>query len=97
MNEEMLKFYPKEIIEYAKNKNSEIIPKDTIYCYNRLEDGMTKENCPYYAMNPDVDYWSSGYCLYLNIGDWNNVGTGLLFDQCKECGVSAELTELYCK
>ena len=30
----------------------------------------------------------TGYCHYLELGDWMDGGSNLLWDQCKECGIN---------
>jgi len=63
-------------------KDVTVIPKG-VYCYRG--DYV----CPYW------DYvqaqglkgtQNNGYCHYLERGDWDAYGVGLLWDQCKECG-----------
>jgi hypothetical protein len=63
-------------------KNAEsVIPKG-IYCYD--EDGI----CPHWTLNPFHPEQMNGFCSYLMKGDWQENGTMLLWDQCKECGVN---------
>jgi len=61
----------------VENKNNKI-PKGP-YCYN--ENGI----CPYWSLVKDRPSQENGYCKYLKKGDWE-LETGLLWDQCKECG-----------
>jgi len=58
------------------------IPKETNYCYS--EYGNMISNCPFW----DKQKMTDGYCYLLKCGDWMNNRFGLLFDQCKECGVN---------
>ena len=54
------------------------------YCYD--ENGV----CPYWSRRDDKPKQASGYCAFLDSGDWEGPGIGLLWDQCKECGVNDE-------
>ena len=69
-----------------------IIPKGQ-YCYEHLEHikGTLRlkviGTCPYWWCNPKADDQSFGYCQYIEVGDWEEGGTLLLFDMVKECGV----------
>ena len=56
------------------------IPKDTMYC----------EDCPYGGYSNIANFFyghmSTGYCYYLNQGDFTyGNATELLWDGCKEC------------
>lgn len=62
------------------------IPKETCYCYGHKKTGK----CKWLKFNKKVDYQQSGYCEYLKAGDWYKDGTMLLWDECKECGISSE-------
>lgn len=53
-----------------------------IYCYD--ENGT----CPYWGYNPTKPKQESGYCEYLEYGDWECERLSLLWDMCKECGVN---------
>ena len=57
-----------------------LIPKGN-YCY-----GKTK--CPFWDAIEEFPDQDNGYCHYLKSGDWQGKGIGLLWDQCKECGVN---------
>lgn len=46
--------------------------------------------CIWWSYNPNKPYQNNGYCHYLEYGDWEDVGFGLLWDKCKECGVKFE-------
>jgi hypothetical protein len=64
----------------------ELIPEG-MYCYN--ENGR----CPFWWKDIDKPEQENGYCLYMKKGD-QDLGGGLLWDQCKECGVN-ESWELF--
>lgn len=70
-------------LEQAKS----LIPEGT-YCYSA--DGL----CPFWERNKQFPEQANGYCHFLNHGDWQEKGLGLLWDQCKECGVK-EYTDNY--
>lgn len=57
------------------------------YCY-----GPNWEPCPYWSKSPFHPYQENGYCALLGKGDWELEG-GLLWDQCKECGIKDDIRE----
>lgn len=67
-----------------------LIPKNTMYCYKRLSDGKYIY-CPFWDRIEQFPYQNNGYCHFLRKGD-DSLG-GLLWDQCKECGVSDDHEE----
>ena len=42
-------------------------------------------------MRPDKEYQDNGYCHFLEQGDWEDIGVGLLWDQCKCCQINVDL------
>ncbi len=53
------------------------------YCY---DDNGT---CPYWSNKLDKPEQESGYCYYLERGDWQiRDRMGLLWDMVKECGIN---------
>ena len=56
------------------------------YCYNK--NGV----CPYWEKHPEHGAQNDGYCVFLELGDWdadeNGMGFTLLWDQCKECDIN---------
>jgi len=72
-------------LEQAKS----FIPKDTLYCYKR-ENGEFKY-CPYWDCIEHFPHQSNGYCHFLRRGD--DARGGLLWDQCKECGVGDDMKD----
>jgi len=69
-------------------KDESVIPKGP-YCYT-YKNGKYY-CCPYWDMDETKPEQDNGYCSFLEIGDWEEGGSGLLWDQCKECGVNDEL------
>lgn len=85
----------------TKGKDTSQIPHG-LYCYEllRIENdergrpiAKTKV-CPYWDSDPNQESQSNGYCHYLEVGDWQNAGPFLLWDQVKECGVNEDLDEI---
>lgn len=71
-------------------KRVELIPEGH-YCYtiNSVDNKTGRLNidvCPYWDKNEDHPEQDNGYCHFLEEGDWEMEGLGLLWDQCKECG-----------
>ncbi len=69
-----------------------------IYCYELIEIGKDKNGrsiykthvCPYWSIDRSKPNQMNGYCAYLDCGDWEGEGFGLLWDQVKECGINEE-------
>lgn len=82
---------------YKAQHGESVIPKGD-YCYDSLKmtDRKTEKglpildarNCPYWDIDDSQPEQMNGYCWFLEAGDWEEDGTFLLFDQCKECGVN---------
>lgn len=66
------------------------IPKNTSYCY----DTKKKTCCKWHRYNMNKLYQDNGYCCFLKIGDWYEYGTSLLWDKCKECGISDGFSQI---
>jgi len=69
-----------------------------MYCYEftgELKgDGTPVINvCPYWSRDNTKPEQMNGYCSYLDIGDWEGPGFGLLWDMVKECGINEEPEE----
>lgn len=60
------------------------IPKNTSYCY----DIKKRTCCKWHMINKNKEIQDNGYCFLLKTGDWFENGTSLLWDKCKECGIS---------
>jgi hypothetical protein len=73
-----------------------------LYCYTFLGYATTPkgntvietERCPYWRREPGKHEQESGYCEFLQKGDWMEGGTVLLWDQVKECGINVDYGEL---
>ena len=57
-------------------------------CYCYTYDKNKYVVCPFWYKNPNKVDQDNGYCSYLSKGDWEEDGTFLLWDQCKECGIN---------
>jgi hypothetical protein len=71
------------MILYNKNQ----IPPGC-YCYTYIDNKLYV--CPFWHKAPDKREQENGYCAFLSKGDWEENGTFLLWDQCKECGINDE-------
>lgn len=83
------------IIEMRKEPEK-YIPTNTCYCYkptgvlkNENGDtiGFTTDRCPFWDKLVNKPEQENGVCHYLCTTD-EELGLGLLWDQCKECGVN---------
>jgi hypothetical protein len=66
-----------------------------IYCYEIISVEEFKINtkvCPYWSRRKNKPEQESGYCSFLEIGDWED-GWGLLWDQVKLCSINTEETD----
>lgn len=43
--------------------------------------------CPYWSKDHSKPDQENGYCSFIKKGDWE-LNFGLLWDQCKECGIN---------
>jgi len=74
-------------------KDTSLIPRG-MYCYtpnggcDPATGALHYAPCPYWSSNSDESAQTSGYCSFLEIGDWMDGGTFLLWDQVKECGIN---------
>lgn len=75
-------------------KHEKYIPPGP-YCYHII-DGPNKHGqlsilkCPYWESHPEKPEQMNGYCRFIKKGDWEENGTTLLFDLCKECGIKED-------
>jgi hypothetical protein len=68
-------------------KNSEQKALDT----TPIPNGSNCDGCPYYHLVADRPEQESGYCAWLDYGDWmNKLGFSLLWDGLKECDVKRD-------
>jgi hypothetical protein len=87
--------------ESLKTDNMPVIktPKDPskiphgYFCYifeDRFVDGVLKIKyaCPYWKRIQGKPEQENGYCGFMELGDWMENGTMLLWDGCKECNVN---------
>lgn len=68
-----------------KDFDESVVPEGP-YCYNivRIEPPkIITQTCPYWGCISDF-----GYCKLLEVGDWMDNSSGLLWDQVKECGIN---------
>lgn len=70
------------VVNLTEDKAKKIIPNG-IYCYD--ENGP----CPFWDKSLRHEHQQSGFCHWLQEGDWELNGS-LLWDQCKECGINLE-------
>jgi hypothetical protein len=67
-----------------------------LYCYAQASKEGDYIPCPFWDRNENRPQQLNGYCHYLKQGDWDLLGldewdidgTGLLWDQCKECDIN---------
>lgn len=73
--------------EMSLEQCKKLIPEGP-YCYDK--HGV----CKFWDLNKQFPTQNNGYCHFLNRGDWQLPSIGLLWDQCKECGIK-EHTDNY--
>lgn len=69
-------------------KKDQLVIPDGIYCH-----GMKNQKnyiCPYWSKRKDKPEQENGYCSFLKEGDWEDKGSGLLWDQVKECNINID-------
>jgi hypothetical protein len=82
-------------------KDKKLIPNNHSYCYQSCTQSKDNpaafpitELCHYWRAASDKSETLSGYCLFLEEGDWEGNGTTALFDQLKCCGINDEFKEV---
>jgi hypothetical protein len=86
MIDKRLKFHHKfNITEDMWINPGEYIP-DGMYCYTYRDDEYYP--CPFHNHNAEEEDQNDGYCAYLNMGDWMDKSSGLLWDQIKDCNIN---------
>lgn len=88
---------------YKALHGESVIPEGC-YCYNHIrksgryrEDGLPildVDVCPYWDMDENRPSQMNGYCWFLEQGDWEEGAGGLLWDQCKSCGLNDQYEDL---
>ena len=74
-------------VELTNEQCAALIPVGE-YCYHRFTlDGEFK-TCPFWNKIVDFPKQNNGYCHYRKQGDWQMGSVGLLWDQCKCCGIN---------
>ena len=83
-----------------RKKDESLIPPGS-YCYVFVKKPNEKTGrpftilaCPYWDYKKDKPGRRRGYCHYLETGDWEEDGTFLLWDMCKECGLRHEIDDI---
>lgn len=79
-------------VELTPLQSLKLIPEGE-YCYNvkTLEDGsIERKTCPFWDKILDFPKQNNGYCHFRKQGDWQGSGIGMLWDQCKECGLNID-------
>ena len=79
--------FPKEYAMEMLFVLQQQIPKG-LYCYDE------KGKCPFWELKKGKSKQENGYCHYLDWGDWMSADGGLLWDQCKACGINEDLEEV---
>ena len=91
----------KRLLRRAQSRDLSVIPPG-IYCYTGLSIEYRKKGypvyhikpCPYWGARYDMPEQERGYCALLNRGDWEDpYSFGLLWDQCKECGINDDFED----
>lgn len=76
-------------MKIPETKDEKYIPPG-VYCYHfvgtRRAHNLKTLVCPYWESKKDKPEQESGYCNFLELGDFQKNGTLLLWDLCKECG-----------
>jgi len=75
-------------VKVPDTKDEKYIPPG-VYCYHFVStDSVHNEIlvCPYWERKNKRPEQENGYCHFIEKGDWQDNGTMLLWDMCKECG-----------
>lgn len=79
-------------VELTPIQSLKLIPEGE-YCYSVKihEDGFVeRKTCPFWDKIIDFPKQNNGYCHFRKQGDWQGSGIGMLWDQCKECGLNID-------
>jgi len=74
------------IVKLSEEQCKQLIPQGS-YCYSRDANGAITL-CPFWSRTESRPHQENGFCHFLKRGDWEGSGLGLVWDQCKECGVN---------
>ncbi len=86
-------------IDRPTGKDEKFIPPGSYCCHFLQSEGIgagrsyVTLTCPYLELHPEKPKQESGYCHYLECGDWEENGTFLLWDMVKECSVKFDPNE----
>jgi hypothetical protein len=74
------------------NEKDESVIPEGFYCYTPDGPlpgggGIKIKLCPYWSFREDKPEQENGYCSFMGVGDWEQNGPSLLWDQVKECGI----------
>jgi hypothetical protein len=69
-------------VELTNEQCIQLIPEGE-YCYSK---GF--KTCPFWNKIVDFPKQNNGYCHYRKQGDWQMGSVGLLWNQCKCCGIN---------
>jgi len=79
-------------------KDEKYIPPGS-YCYHFIGDAGEGAkwilNCPFRELREDKPQQENGFCHFLDSGDWQSPGIGLIWEGCKECGVNQDEDSWY--
>ena len=81
------------LCEIRKTKDTSKIPQG-MYCYapikfNDADCSLTIDVCPFWGSNHNKNQQENGFCILTGDCDWDeDSGFGLLWDQCKSCGIN---------
>jgi hypothetical protein len=84
--------YGLQQVELTPLQSLKLIPEGE-YCYSvkTHEDGFVeRKTCPFWDKILDFPKQNNGYCHFRKQGDWQGSGIGMLWDQCKECGLNID-------
>ena len=76
-------------------KDITLIPEG-LYCYKPIKSHtgwLEVTTCPYWSRDEERDDQENGYCSFMEKGDWEMEGLGLLWDGVKECGENLDEDE----
>ena len=66
-------------------KHCEMYIPEGMYCHSMND---IHSICPFWDKHPDIGPQECGYCHLTHDADWIGDSFGLLWDQCKTCGIN---------